>query len=134
MSLFLDANVIFSAAYHPEGKSAAFIKTVQSLNLVLMSSDYAVAEAKKNMTVKHPAGLLHLDTLVKTLKMVSNVHWEYCSIDLPPKDQPIFMAAIAGHATHLITGDLQHFGKWMNKPKQTQGVRIQTINDFLKAL
>jgi len=29
---------------------------------------------------------------------------------LPEKDRPILLAAIRAHATHLLTGDKQHFG------------------------
>jgi hypothetical protein len=34
---------------------------------------------------------------------------------LPEKDRPILAAAIACGATHLITGDRQHFGVWFGQ-------------------
>lgn len=36
-------------------------------------------------------------------------------IQLPDKDQPILLAAMAGGATHLLTGDLKHFGPYFDK-------------------
>ena len=134
MRLFLDANILFSAAYFPGTKVEQFMKDAILSHSVLLSTEYAVSEARKNLSAKHPAGLLKLNFWLLHLELVQAPGRTHCPIDLPVKDQPIFMAAIVGHATHLITGDLQHFGKWMNKPKQTQGIVIQTIGDFLKTL
>jgi len=33
-------------------------------------------------------------------------------VELPEKDWPILGGAIAAEATHLITGDLKHFGRY----------------------
>jgi predicted nucleic acid-binding protein len=41
---------------------------------------------------------------------------------LPLKDVPILGGAIAGHATHLLTGDERDFGKLWGKT--IQGVKI----------
>lgn len=41
--------------------------------------------------------------------------------------------ALASQATHLLTGDVRHFGLFMNKSEQTQGIVIQTMNDLLIA-
>jgi hypothetical protein len=53
---------------------------------------------------------------------------------LPEKDQPIFLAALAGRATHLLTGDLRHFRQHMNQPEETSGIVIQTVADYLNSL
>jgi len=57
-----------------------------------------------------------------------------CSIDLPDKDRPIFAAALAGRASHLLTGDRKHFGSYFNQPELTAGVIVQTVADYLDAL
>ena len=49
---------------------------------------------------------------------------------LPDDDLAIFGAALAGRATHFITGDKKHFGRYFNKPSGTAGVHIQTVLDF----
>ncbi len=53
---------------------------------------------------------------------------------LARKDRPIFQAALACQATHLLTGDLKDLGRFMNRPDETRGVRIQTVAEFLDQL
>lgn len=36
-------------------------------------------------------------------------------VRLPEKDQPILQAAIHARATHLLTGDKQHFGGYFGR-------------------
>lgn len=37
-------------------------------------------------------------------------------------------------ATHLITGDIVHFGKYMQKPAETFGLVVMTPAQFLNSL
>ena len=53
---------------------------------------------------------------------------------LPAKDRPIFQAALACGATHLLTGDLKDFGAFFDRPEETYDIRIQTVADFLASL
>ena len=53
---------------------------------------------------------------------------------LAEKDRPIFQAALACGATHLLTGDLKDFGAFMNQAEKTFGVLVQTVADFLESL
>jgi hypothetical protein len=55
-----------------------------------------------------------------------------CPIDLPEKDRPVFMAALAGKADYLITGDRSHFGKYYGKT--IQGIKIQPPKDYFLSL
>jgi len=50
---------------------------------------------------------------------------------LSAKDRPIFQAALACGATHLLTGDLKDFGSFFDRPEETYDIRIQTVADFL---
>ena len=45
-------------------------------------------------------------------------------VELPPKDRPILTAALWAGASHLVTGDLTHFGPYLGR--SVQGVRILT--------
>jgi hypothetical protein len=56
------------------------------------------------------------------------------ALDLPAKDQPIWSAALAAGATHLLTGDLRDFGRHMNRPETSGGICIQTVGDYLASL
>jgi hypothetical protein len=55
-------------------------------------------------------------------------------VELPPKDRPILQAALDCRATHLLTGDVTHFGPYMNQPELVKGLVIQTVADFLRSL
>jgi len=49
---------------------------------------------------------------------------------LPDKDVPILLAAIEARATHLITGDLRHFGPYFGK--KIQGILVLPPRNYLK--
>jgi hypothetical protein len=51
-------------------------------------------------------------------------------ITLPEKDAPILLAAMEAHATHLVTGDVRHFGPYLGKT--VQGVLVITPAEYLK--
>jgi hypothetical protein len=53
---------------------------------------------------------------------------------LPKKDDPIFLSALGARCTHLLTGDLKDFGRFMNAPEDTSGILIQTVAGFLSSL
>jgi hypothetical protein len=50
-------------------------------------------------------------------------------VSLPEKDAPILLAAVAARATHLITGDLRHFGPLFSK--RIAGLIILPPADYL---
>ena len=52
-------------------------------------------------------------------------------IELPEKDRPILLAAIACQATHLLTADKQHFGAHFGKT--IEGVLVLPPDQFLKS-
>jgi hypothetical protein len=49
---------------------------------------------------------------------------------LPDKDVPILLAAIEARATHLITGDVRHFGAYFGK--RIEGILVLLPGDYLK--
>jgi hypothetical protein len=52
---------------------------------------------------------------------------------VPEKDRPVFASAQRCKATHFLTGDRRHFAPYMNVPKDTMGIVVQTVGDFLSA-
>jgi predicted nucleic acid-binding protein len=125
--LFLDANVLFSAAY----KSDSHLLQLWRLkDAVLCSSRYAVEEARVNLgnenqhrALQKLAGVLNLfEAAVRSLPR---------GISLPDKDSPILLAAIEARATHLLTGDLQHFGRYFGS--KFEGVAIMTPAQYFKS-
>lgn len=109
--IFLDANVLFSAAYRKDaGVRKVWGATAAA---VLLTSAYAVEEARRNLDTAERRS--NLDELLEAVH-VSNAlvdpaqHPEIGVSGLPDKDLPIMRAAVAAKATHLLTGDRKHFG------------------------
>jgi predicted nucleic acid-binding protein len=119
MRIFLDANILFSAA-RPDSRMRAFLE-VLSQEADLLTNAYAVEETRRNLELKYPNDLKSLDKMVRQCEMVSQLAADL-GIELPLKDRPILSGAIAGHATHLLTGDERDFGRFWGKV--VRGVKI----------
>jgi hypothetical protein len=78
----------------------------------LLSSAFAVEEARRNLTEADQ--LERLGNLLKCVTLVPQPPDRLlpARIRLPDKDRPILIAALEANATHLITGDLTHFGPY----------------------
>ena len=129
--VFLDANVLFSAAYRPKvGLRRLWV--LESIELI--SSSYAIEEARRNLS--EPAQRKRLDRLVDSIRIVPDLsETERERLDLgrtglPDKDLPILAAAVAARATHLLTGDITHFGRLLGK--EVAGVRVPTPAVYLR--
>jgi hypothetical protein len=137
--LFLDANVLFTAAHNPKGKAALLFQLGQLELVQLLSSAYAIEEARRNLARKFPACLDRFEALVGKLGLVAERPPDAgldlpCPAGLPEKDGPIYRAAHACRADGLITGDLRDFGPLMNAPERCGGLLIQTVADWLQGL
>jgi predicted nucleic acid-binding protein len=119
MRIFLDANILFSAA-RSDSRMRAFLK-VLSKQADFLTNAYAVEETRRNLELKSPKDLKSLEQLVRQCEMVSQLAADL-EVELPLKDRPILGGAIAGHATHLLTGDERDFGKFWGKA--VRGVKI----------
>ena len=134
MRIFLDANVLFSAAYDPQSSHHVLIQTGRESGWVFITCDWAWLEAERNLALKRPAALRNLRTLSRWVETIPAVIEGDCPISLPHKDKPIFLSAVHARATHLLTGDLKDFGPHMNKPQKTHGILIQSPAHFLNSL
>jgi uncharacterized protein len=123
--LFLDANVLFSAAYRPDAGLRQFWKLKEA---ILCSSHYALEEARINLTENFQRR--RLATLAGQVRLFDAAPRELPStVSLPEKDVPILLAAIEAKATHLITGDLRHFGPYLGK--KLEGILVLSPADYL---
>jgi predicted nucleic acid-binding protein len=129
--LFLDANVLFTAAHNPNGKAALLMDLGRRGHWQIITSALALEEARRNLARKYPGRVEALEAAVADLTVVGIGHGSPCPLPLPEKDQPIFLAAQQSGATHLLTGDIRHFGPFMNAPERTGGIAIQTVAAFL---
>jgi predicted nucleic acid-binding protein len=134
MRVFLDANVIFTAAHNPHGKAAFVFELAEAGHFELFSSDVACEEAERNLAAKYPDCLPGLAVLLAGVTLVKADLSTPFPDGLPEKDAVIFQAAATCRATHLLTGDLRHFGPFMNRPDVSRSIMVQTVADFLAAL
>jgi uncharacterized protein len=132
--VFIDANILFSAALYPESRIAALVAHSKAMGLQCLCSPAVVEEALRNLKKKHPASLQRIPKLLALVEVVHGFSSKPCPIKLPEKDQHVMLAAMAGNADILLTGDIKDFGPYMNKPKLTQGMIIQTFSQLIDAL
>jgi len=124
--LFLDANVLFSAAY----KADARVSRLWVLDdVVLCSSRYALAEAKFNLADEgQRARLARLSGSIQFFDAPQSGHSRV--VTLPEKDMPILLAAIEARASHLLTGDVRHFGPYLGK--KIGGIIVLLPGEYLR--
>jgi len=126
--LFLDANVLFSAAYRP---NAGLLRLWKLKKITLISSRYALEEARINLTDNVQRD--RLARLSRNIEFFDAPSSDFAQgVSLPDKDAPIILTAIEGKATHLITGDIRHFGPYYGK--KIQGILVLPPGDYLKKL
>jgi predicted nucleic acid-binding protein len=125
--IFLDANVNFSAAYRPANE----LRRLWSLpGLTLLTSHYAISEVERNLPSTRHADLQFLLQAINLVPTPSpGVRQLPPRLVLPAKDVPIFQAAMAARATHLLTGDKRHFGAYFDQ--RFEGVLILTPRTHL---
>ena len=97
--VFLNANVIFTAAHNPEGNGSALFTLATERGYDVISSQYAIDEASRNIAVKYPECMAKLARLVASLTPVAEPSADAISralaYNVPQKDLPILAAAIA---------------------------------------
>jgi uncharacterized protein len=117
--LFLDANVIFTAAHNPDGNSRALFNLAAGQKIELISSRYALEEAARNIAVKFPECVAEFNHVIAGLVLVAEPSQAESQLaaaqNLPSKDVPILAAAIGAGASILVTGDRRDFGPLYGK-------------------
>jgi predicted nucleic acid-binding protein len=132
--LFLDANVLFSAAHSIDGRARGLFRLAESGFCELVSSTHAINEARRNILVKHPSAATDLEKLAAQLILVPEggpglVSWA-AGHGLPENDAPVLAAAAAAEADLLVTGDRRHFGHLFGK--KVGRVRVVQLRDALR--
>lgn len=124
--LFLNANVLFSAAYRED---SGLLRLWRVSKARLLTSAYAAEEARRNLA---PDAIARLESLLDKTDLVTEAPGEPLpeALHLSEKDRPILQAAISARATHLLTGDIRDFGRLFGK--RIRGVLVQTPGDFLR--
>jgi len=127
--LFLDANILFSVAYGSPSLNR-FWDLASDKKVLLLTSAHAIEEARRNL--EESSHLDRLENLLKGAVIVPEPPADYaCPISLNKKDIPVFVAALSSKATHFISGDIKHFGKYFSK--SIEGMIVCTPGDYLRA-
>lgn len=134
MRIFLDANILFSAA-----KSAGAVR--QMLELLAgarhecWADGYVAEEARRNLAAKAPEGLPVLEALLSRMQ-VAAAHPAPLAAEIAPqlagKDRPVLAAAIRLGCDALVTGDRSHFGPLYGK--KPGGVAIHSPRSLAELL
>ena len=116
--IFLDANVLWSAATNPTRPHWQVITAINP-RAHFITSHYALAEARRNLA---PKDLPELARLASHLDLVPDAFGPPpAGVMLPGKDIPILASAAAAKADVLVTGD-EHFGQYFGR--KMAGVKI----------
>ncbi|MEI6621532.1 MAG: PIN domain-containing protein [Actinomycetes bacterium] len=112
--VFLDANVLFSAAI-----GSVVCRTICALpKVLLVTSDYCAEEARRNLAAKgFDDGSDWLVSQLTTIQIVPTpppATWRKVAGHLPDNaisDRPVLAAAVACRCDTLITGNTRDFGR-----------------------
>ena len=126
--VFLDANALFSAAYRPDAGLGRLWK-LEGVQLV--TSAHALLEASMNLD--RDLRRTRLERLAKDVQVVESLPADDSlpeGVALAEKDRPILLAATSCGATHLLTGDVTHFGQYCGR--RIGGVLILPPAEYLR--
>ena len=125
MRIFLDANILFSAA-KSDGAIRSLVTRLLHAGHDCHVDGYVIEEARRNLVTKAPGHLPQLEALLPLLR-VSAVVPAGARMDLPglpEKDRLVLAAAAALGCDTLVTGDRTHFGRFYGRT--VAGVRIHS--------
>jgi predicted nucleic acid-binding protein len=134
MRIFLDANMLFSAA-KSNGAVRRLLEMLIDARHECLVDAYVTEEARRNLAAKAPAGVDCLETLLPRLN-VAPLQVQQTSFEtdppLPEDDRPILAAAIHNRCEALVTEDRAHFGPLYGK--SVEGVTIHSPRSLAEAL
>ena len=134
MRVFLDANVLFSAAKTDGAVRQLLVRLAETGHECRVDA-YVVAEARRNLLAKGPIAISALDDLLQWIpvypaqalaELAATLSW------LHEKDQPVLAAAIRLRCDLLVTGDRTHFGAGYGQT--FGGVTIHSPRSLAEAL
>lgn len=117
MRIYLDANVLFSAA-KSAGAVRFLLERLAADGHTLVADGFVIAEARRNLEAKGGRAVEALDSLLAAVEvspMQSAALPRDLAALLPEKDQPVLAAAISLNCRILVTGDRKHFGPLFGK-------------------
>lgn len=135
--VFLDANVIFSAALTEGGVARAIFAAARKPdNVSLISTEYALEEARTNLERKAPQALREFKDLLATVTVPEEppraLVQELGHLVPDPQDAQILAGAVSTDSHVLVTGNTKHFRELYGR--QIRDVLVLTPRDTLTLL
>jgi predicted nucleic acid-binding protein len=134
MRIFLDANILFSAA-KSDGAVRSLVARLLATPHECWVDGYVAEEARRNILAKAPQCLPELDRLLAQLHVIRSVP-DMARVKafhgLAEKDQPVLAAAAALGCEILVTGDRSHFGRFYGRA--LAGVTIHSPRSLFEHL
>lgn len=117
--LFLDANVLFTAACRAD---SGLHRLWERPGSELLTSGFALEEARHNLDTTEQRS--RLGRLVEEVEVVTEPGPGPVpeSVEVPDAARPILRAALRAGATHLVTGDVFRFGPYFGQ--EIDGLRV----------
>ncbi len=134
MRIFLDANILFSAA-KADGAVRRLLEMLIKARHECCADGFVLEEARRNLAAKAPDGLVTLDSLVARMEVAGAQPFDTAldaALPLPDKDRPVLAAAIRLGCAALVTGDRTHFRPLYGK--SFRGVTIHSPRSLAQAL
>ena len=134
MRIFLDANILFSAA-KADGAIRRLLTLLMEAGHECCADAYVAEEARRNLALKAPGNLPILDQLMARIRVAQvkeNLAGTEAARALPEKDRPVLAAAIGLRCQALVTGDRTHFGTFYGRT--VGGVTIHSPRSLAGAL
>jgi hypothetical protein len=133
-AIFLDANVLFSAA-KSDGAVRRLLAALERAGHECWADGFVAEEARRNLAAKFPDGLAVLEALLASLRLAPIQATDPAlsgALPVAEKDRPVLAAAIRFHCDALVTGDRTHFGGLY--AEAIHGVTIHSPRSIAEAL
>jgi predicted nucleic acid-binding protein len=134
MRIFLDANILFSAA-KTDGAVRRLLELLIAARHECWADGYVAEEARRNLAAKGPGSPSSLAALLSRIHVASTQapgSASEAALRLAEKDRPVLAAAVRLGCEALVTGDRTHFGKLYGK--KLAGAAIYSPRGIAEAL
>jgi predicted nucleic acid-binding protein len=121
MRIFLDANILFSAA-NPSGSIRQLLNIVRAEGHQCWADEHVIREAHRNLFFKQRERIPDFERLLAEIHCAPTVPLPALELPLPENDRRVLAAAIALECHAFVTGDQTHFGSLYDKT--VEGVKI----------
>jgi len=129
--IFLDANILFSAA-KSDGAARTLLALLADADHECWADGFVAEEARRNLLAKAPESLESFEEILSRIELAPLQPLGNLDLPLPEKDQPVLAAAIRLRCEALVTGDRAHFGQLYGQ--EIHGVTVHSPGSLAERL